>query len=463
MRIILSIILSISFSSGAATYWVAGTGDDGTGSGSYASPWRSLQKAFGTLAAGDTLYVTNGSFQSSSNTIITQASGTSNSLIRIIGCGTNRVHLRVYQRHPYWWWESINSGLPDVSGAGWTIDSTNGHHVTWTNNVVVRSAAFDFFTDPPSVDGPADCLVINNTITNATTSTLVTITGKRIVFQGNTMDTGGTGYDCIRLFGESNVLRGNFISAASNPTNSNHTDCVQAFSSNAERSYGHLIDGNTFTGAGGQLANLEDQEEAGWVSDWIWVNNIIRDTTGQANIYTKCHWINNTFVNCTATLLLQFKASDTKGTPHGSTVVNNIFARSGTPSSNPAYGIYVISSGITNCVADYNYAVGPTGNLTKDNNENEPHYLTGVEPNFYDESGNDFSPTESSPFVGVGVNVDSFVPSLAGYGSYDRNGVARGTTWDIGAFEYSGDAPAGPNSVSVRANVMRIGRIVKVP
>lgn len=46
-----------------ATYYVAGTGNDATGTGSTGNPWRSLGKAHTSANAGDTIIVRNGTYE----------------------------------------------------------------------------------------------------------------------------------------------------------------------------------------------------------------------------------------------------------------------------------------------------------------------------------------------------------------------------------------------------------------
>ena len=49
-------------SAAGTTYYVALTGNDTTGDGSETNPWRTIQKAANTMAAGDTVYIRAGTY-----------------------------------------------------------------------------------------------------------------------------------------------------------------------------------------------------------------------------------------------------------------------------------------------------------------------------------------------------------------------------------------------------------------
>src|SRR5688572_20366888 len=55
-----------------ATYYIATTGNDSTGTGAIGNPWQTFNKAFSVMNAGDTLFVRGGTYSgiNSNNTII---------------------------------------------------------------------------------------------------------------------------------------------------------------------------------------------------------------------------------------------------------------------------------------------------------------------------------------------------------------------------------------------------------
>lgn len=73
----LSLLLCLfAWSSQAATYFVSTSGNDGTGTGSFGAPWRTVQKSANTVAAGDIVYVLSGTYEEQ---VTVPTSGTSSS------------------------------------------------------------------------------------------------------------------------------------------------------------------------------------------------------------------------------------------------------------------------------------------------------------------------------------------------------------------------------------------------
>jgi len=64
-KILIIILIAISLSAWGTKYYVATTGNDGTGDGSIGTPWATWQKGFSELSAGDTLYIRGGTYSPS--------------------------------------------------------------------------------------------------------------------------------------------------------------------------------------------------------------------------------------------------------------------------------------------------------------------------------------------------------------------------------------------------------------
>ncbi|MBC8011839.1 MAG: hypothetical protein H7067_17265, partial [Burkholderiales bacterium] len=89
----------------AAEIYVAPSGDDTNGNGSFATPYRTIQRAANTAVAGDTVYIRAGVYR---ETITPAASGTAGA----------RITYRNYAS------ESVTvSGADLISSAAWTLDS----------------------------------------------------------------------------------------------------------------------------------------------------------------------------------------------------------------------------------------------------------------------------------------------------------------------------------------------------
>ncbi len=68
MKAILILLLLISFNSFGAIKYVATTGNDTTGNGSFSTPYRSIDKAWDNISAGDTIYIRGGLYAPDINT-----------------------------------------------------------------------------------------------------------------------------------------------------------------------------------------------------------------------------------------------------------------------------------------------------------------------------------------------------------------------------------------------------------
>ena len=67
----------------ATQRYISPTGNDTTGTGSYASPYRSLNKVWSYASAGDTVYLLTGTYYFSVNQILSGKNGTSGNLIKL--------------------------------------------------------------------------------------------------------------------------------------------------------------------------------------------------------------------------------------------------------------------------------------------------------------------------------------------------------------------------------------------
>ncbi len=121
----------------------------------------------------------------------------------------------------------------------------------------------------------------------------------------------------------------------------------------------------------------------------------------------------------------------------GGVVVNNLFVNNGFETPEFKLGSY--SNGSV-CSGDYNLVVGmpPTfSTLRSSPSFSDAHGLNGVDPIFVDPENGDFRLQAGSPAIGAGT-------ALNGTFTTDYNGVTRGASWDIGAYEYYSGQPITP-------------------
>lgn len=79
----LILITFLSLQLHAAEYYLSPSGSDGSGSGTYASPWFTLDKAWTVVAAGDTVYMRGGTYTYVDTQELNGVNGTSGNLIKV--------------------------------------------------------------------------------------------------------------------------------------------------------------------------------------------------------------------------------------------------------------------------------------------------------------------------------------------------------------------------------------------
>lgn len=139
MRGLLTILLLLPFSSFAATYYVATTGDDGD-DGSVGSPWLTIQKAANVMVAGDTTIVNPGNY---GETVTTVNSGTAGNYITFRSSTPQGAQLKAFRvQDRYQWIEGFdiaeggadaNNALVRIEYNGTTVD---GSYLMLTNNLI---------------------------------------------------------------------------------------------------------------------------------------------------------------------------------------------------------------------------------------------------------------------------------------------------------------------------------------
>lgn len=166
--------LGVPLSLHAAIYYVATTGND-SANGSSATPWRTLQKAGNTVAAGDTVIVRAGTYVGFSTT----RSGTANNRITyqaepgvlINGKPTNQSAFNGYlnlEGASYVTIEgfTVNAGAPNAPGSNYGSGRAGIRSVENTN-VIIRNNRIDYSSWWGILTGNSvNLLIENNYITN---------------------------------------------------------------------------------------------------------------------------------------------------------------------------------------------------------------------------------------------------------------------------------------------------------
>lgn len=453
----LALLLLLSISLNASTYYVATNGLD-TNPGTFAQPFLTVTKGVNTALAGDTVLVGVGTY---AENVQSAHSGTSGATITIDGQNSAQINA-LLMRHSY---NNVQNFL--ISGSALTymiyMDRAANNCIL-SNNVV--DAQFTpgyhlmYWNAPdaaPFGNAGSDNLVINNRFRHGhSEGGGITVYGDRNVIRGNFLYDSDN-VDWLRVWGRTNTVVGNTFSNHFEGTGTAHADFYQVYGP----TYGAeaiIIEQNKILGMGTPNAQLcmispADVEE---IRDITFRNNLFVDVPRKANVGARnINWLNNTFIRCASsdTTVLSFYVNTNStytnfmiNAGHGCQVLNNIFLDCG-PLTNGGsidkekLGWYKFGTNLTNVVADYNFVSKVNyqpvfvdvdhyviGDPAKWNWTAwwETHGINGGEPIFT--SPTDFRPFVTSPLINAATNLNALFTT-------DLNGVTRGSAWDIGAYQ----------------------------
>lgn len=480
MIIRILIFIACAGISNAASYYVATNGVDAA-AGSSGSPWLTLSKAASVAAAGDTVFLKGGWWNENYTAV---NNGSSGSPITIDGQGISTIKQFVTAKS--------NHIVKGLRIAGNTNEFTvlcwirRGGHGTVISNCVIDGLDWKDVTGigwenpsalPFSADTAGQCLIASNRITGIFNDSAIAVYGSNSLIVGNYVHDIRRA-DFLRLFGATNIVRGNTFTNNYGPGSGNHMDFIQTFGSSGFGSIGHLIERNLVDGIeGGQLSQLEGNlvTTIGW---WTLQNNIFRNIDLQASCSIPgMRYINNTFYRCNNIngghpLAFGGRGYDTAtwtGQPvpetnfaHSTFLFNNAFLDCADDRLSRGWYSFSLTDRtdrLTNCWADFNYVAKLNyGPVTTNSNASSYIEGTGAFNAAYDslkwrerngvngiagrnpfwiapspsafitnDYPSDFRLKLGSLLVNKGTNYQS---------TADFNGTSRDGTNDIGAFEW---------------------------
>lgn len=380
----LAIVLAPTVTTQAATYYVATTGSDGN-AGTSTKPWRTIKYAVGKMVAGDTTYVSGGTYQEGE--IRFSKSGTQSAPIKLLAAPGAFPIISFVKKDPY---PRINfkSTISTKSPIGWitlegfelrnpyleAIKIYNGHDLTIRRNWIHHSSAQGIFGN-----------------------------GTRILIDRNKINQNGK----TEKYDHGIYLNGTAITITNNLI------------------YGNLCYGIQVNGSHTYNSSTHPGPEYIYSSNWVIANNTIA--------YQGCAGI----VLWSSTPNLQAE--------------NNIFYENGVKNSSlTAQGINFIGTqakGITirNNIA---YASGSgatkflgTGAKEGTNYTQSGNIVNTVQPRFVNApatlpSSPNFSLALGSPAIDKGLALSLASTKI----SYPGTTRPKGSTYDVGAYEYNGSA-----------------------
>ncbi len=418
----------------ADTHYVDSAAQGSNNGSSWANAWKSFSSInWSLVTAGDTLQISGGSASKTYNeTLTVGSSGASGQPIVITGgrdaghTGTviidaqgSRSNCVVLSSRRYVTVRNLSlrnatgSGQCRLDGGGNNIVENltiyvTGHGGVWmqnTSNVIVRG-----------------CTITTPTNTSAQTDGIYAQRNTNAVYENNHIvvsnNNASPHCDAIQLYVETNaVVRGNYVQQVNSKT------------SNAQGIYATTCTGTLYV-----YNNVAVNAHG---NNGIALRNL---TAGNASFYV----YNNTVITGGYWGIYLSECADPR-------FKNNIVYHSG--SSGRAIAIYNWAGSAANI--DYNCVWTPSSS--------SPFYFNG--------SSNSWSQWRGRGFDAHGLNVDPKVDaarvyaltsgspainravSLSSVFNVDRLGVARGSAWDIGAYEYGGTvvpvAPANPRNLRI--------------
>ena len=417
----------------AQTYYVSKSGND-YNPGTEAQPWATIQKAANTVQPGDTVLVSEGTYPEVVD--CSGADGTEDGKIQFLANGKVVVYGWYLQR-PYYVIKGFTitgQTVPNYSGSIYLKETAN--HCEIRNNIILHDPSVKnvygihcYWREGDSCNsGPVGVIISENQI-NEPSFHALSIAGRNHIIEKNIFQC-TTGWDAIRMFACNTTVSSNRFDWSNQVRNSNHSDIIQSFADNHDSSRNIVFEKNYVIGGPGlQICMLEDDDEDGKISNWVFRNNIFYKVSLAANAYApQTHFYNNLFYQCTRNLghVILFGSESRKGHCTDCSAYNNIFYECGSNPADPNYGWYLVFPGL-NISADYNLVIG-TG--TVKTTFNESHGVNnGRASIFVDAENGDFRLSKDSPAIGAGKNLYSlFQDDFAG------NQRQPEGPWDIGPY-----------------------------
>lgn len=424
-----------AWNAAGATYYLSPTGVDAD-AGSLANPWKTIGKFFTACAPGDTGICLDGSYTNDS--VVTVSHGTAGNPIILMSSNLFGATIsgRININHKYYVVRGFNMTKRFMlNGTNSSFGIVEGNKVASGGTIWLTAS-----NDPDGQIkhlGPNNNLVRSNFFALGLEDPTVLITGYSNLVMANVFSN-NSGWDCIRVLGAYNKISSNTFVDILLSTNDNHTDIIQVFGGSSLDtsnicSHDIIFESNLITNSHGQWGNLTAVSSTN-IHSWIFRNNILLNSRSQLNIYlTNVALLNNLIYNDVFSYVADpsWKIREIDGAytnkAHGGTVFNNIFYGNGNETNN---GFYSFNTGLSNCVADYNFVAFSNGAVKA---ISEVHGINGGSPGFV--STSDFHLLTSSILKDAGTN-------LAGLVDLDFDGNTRPVNgiWDIGPYEFSGSA-----------------------
>jgi hypothetical protein len=439
----------------AATYYVDGTNGNDSKPGTSAEPWRTIQKAANTMAAGDTVTVLAGSY--ASERVQVTRSGSSGAMITFQAQGTvtmkgftvnaNYITIRGF----------YITGTDDNNTTGWGIyykgsnGSIEGNHVySATRGGIILA------TTAGNETGTSNCIIRDNKA-ERNQDVGIEVHGRNHLIELNEVwDTiqyhpnyanppSWVDADGFRYFGSGHTFRKNYIHdilygppginpAIGDYNDTPHTDAFQTFATDAQHEVAsnctfeeniiNLLESYPAVGLGCKGFEVEGKMDGTSNSlNLVFKNNIVRaPQTARFKYTTNLTMLNNTLVGNTADSATGIWLKQCITT----TIQNNIFAYQDNGQKHISSDAGDPSE--STLTAGYNCVYRGAGLIPT--RLADPYDVWNENPLFVDKANGDYHLQANSPCVDAGKILDSVTDDL------DGNPRPVGSGYDIGAYEF---------------------------
>lgn len=443
----------------AATFYVSTSGSD-SNPGTLTQPWKTIQKAADSVAAGDVVIIGAGDYD---ETITTRTHGTMEKPIVFQSAGQGWPVVRRWKINAS---DTVVKGLkvqgPVPYGYAGVSFGPEAHRSvvrdSWIGNLTNKNLGIRIDKNGTNYLDAAQRCIISNNFLQGPVKDFIHLNGGYAIVTKNTLDGNQDCADAFRPFGRGHVISDNVITNMNDGiyNKGDHLDILQVFGNNGDPSYEIVFERNFCANNAAQICQLtrDPAMNPQWreVRDWHIRNNVFVNFSYAANVVIpNTRWHNNLFLRCTTNTahVLNFGNNGASGNSgDGAEVVNNIFAECGKSPGVTSYGWYGTNASnggsYTKFIADFNFVAGPNGAAKSRSLFMELNGINGGSPQWVNPTANDFSIRPDSPLRGAGSRLDDFVDDI-GRRLRSRNGA-----WDIGPYMF---VDSGANGVFAPLNL----------
>ncbi|MGC4117249.1 MAG: hypothetical protein QM765_22355 [Myxococcales bacterium] len=316
-----------SSASFAATRYVATTGNDGTGNGTSASPWRTIQKCAGTMAPGDTCSVAAGNYDEGVSIKVGGPDAARPSAFVSTGGRAVARYFLFQASHVLVEGFEVTQPLgADYYALTFSrINATTGITDITVQGCYIHDTVWGAYAISPYLDIPPTHVTLRNNTVRSVWGPAMIVSGSYWTIEGNTFSDIHS--DVAYYGGDHHVVQDNTFKLVFEGDEGHHADFFQNIATTGVSTLtDFLVQRNKIMYGGGvQIGNFNN-DAACPGNNLTWRNNVIYAVTNPFN-YSGCNsfWFNNTFVFAAMNTAANPVTSTTAQLTDHITFQNNLF------------------------------------------------------------------------------------------------------------------------------------------